>query len=208
MSGTSQRADRLPFFRDHFVCSGDVHLPLPVGSYTFEIERGSEYLPRSGSADVSANATNKVAVQLERLVDMAAEGWWSGELHVHRPLQDIPLLMQAEDLHVAPVITWWNNQNQWANQKPPDPLLVKFDNNRFFHAMGGEDEREGGALLFFNLPHPLPITGADREFPSPMTFVEQVRKGTKRLDRYRETVLVGCASLVGERTGRFHRTRQ
>ena len=175
-SGKAQRADPLPFFRDHFVCSGNAQLRLPVGSYTFEIERGPEYLPRSGSADVRADATNKVAVQLERLVDMAAEGWWSGELHVHRLLQDIPLLMQAEDLHVAPVITWWNNQNQWANQKPPDPLLVKFDSNRYFHVMGGEDEREGGALLFFNPPHPLPITGADREFPSPMTFVDQARK--------------------------------
>jgi len=72
-SGKAQRADPLPFFRDHFVCAGNAQLRLPVGSYTFEIERGPEYLPRSGSADVRADATNKVAVQLERLVEVQAK---------------------------------------------------------------------------------------------------------------------------------------
>jgi hypothetical protein len=55
-------------------------------------------------------------------------------------------------------------------------LLVIFDANRCFHLMGGEDEREGGALLYFNLPEPLPITGASREVPSPMEFLELARR--------------------------------
>ena len=94
----------------------------------------------------------RVEYQLERLADLAAEGWWSGELHVHRPVEAIELLMRAEDLHVAPVITWWNKNNLWDDQEavPADPL-VRFDGNRFYHLMAGEDEREGGALLYFNL---------------------------------------------------------
>src|SRR5437879_5633083 len=84
--------------------------------------------------------------------------------------------MQAEDLHVAPVITWWNNQNQWAKQPLPARLLVQFDRRRFYHFMAGEDEREGGALLFFNFPEPLAITGSSREYPSPMKFIAEARR--------------------------------
>ena len=39
--------------------------------------------------------------------------------------------------------------------------------------MAGEDEREGGALLYFGLKSPLNIETDDREFPSPMQFVER-----------------------------------
>src|SRR5262249_41270621 len=115
-------------------------------------------------------------VQLERLVDLAPEDWGSGDLHAHRPLSDIELLMRAEDLHIAPVITWWNNRNQWAKEKPPAIPLVRFENDRFYDLLAGEDEREGGALLYLHLPRPLPITGALREHPSPMTFVEEARR--------------------------------
>jgi hypothetical protein len=81
-------------------------------------------------------------------------------------------------LHVAPVITWWNNRNQWDGQKRlPDEPLTKFDGDRFYHVLAGEDERTGGALLYFNLPRPLPITGASKEFPSPLKFVTEARSG-------------------------------
>src|SRR5439155_11776441 len=116
------------------------------------------------------------SLKLDRMVDMAAEGWWSGDVHVHRPIQEIELLMEAEDLHLAEVITWWNNQNYWLNQSIPDPLMVRFNGNRFYHLMAGEDEREGGALLYFNLPRPLPIAGASREYPSPSQFLSQARR--------------------------------
>ena len=35
--------------------------------------------------------------------------------------------MKAEDLHVAPVITWWNKRNAWAEESPPEPLSAGFD---------------------------------------------------------------------------------
>ena len=39
---------------------------------------------------------------------------------------------------------------------------MQFDGDRFYHLMAGEDEREGGALLYFNLDEPLPIAGSQR----------------------------------------------
>jgi hypothetical protein len=84
--------------------------------------------------------------------------------------------MRAEDLHVAPVITWWNDVNTWSRQPQPAKLLTLFDSDRFYHVMAGEDERNGGALLFFNLERPLALVGSKREYPSPMTFLHQARE--------------------------------
>ncbi len=175
-AGKPQRAGKLPFWQDHFVCPGTVQLDLSPGLYHYEIERGPEYQAGTGSFTITANGKHTLAVRLERLADLAAEGWWSGELHVHRPLEEIELLLRAEDLHVAPVITWWNNRNLWNKQAPPDPLLLQFDGNRFAQVMAGEDEREGGALLYFHLRRPLAITGASREYPSPMQFLTEARR--------------------------------
>ena len=175
-AGKPIRPKGLPFWHDHFVCAGVAELDLAPGTYPYEIDRGPEYLLTTGALSVAESGGNNVTNRLRRLVDLTKENWWPGELHVHRPPADIELLMQAEDLHVAPVITWWNNQNAWANRLPPTNPVVRFDGDRFYHLMGGEDERGGGALLYFNLSRPLDIVGAKREYPSPMTFLAEARQ--------------------------------
>ena len=174
-AGRPQRPAKLPFWNDHFACPGTAGLDLPPDKYAIEIERGPEYELHTGSLTLTAAGT-KHTVELKRLVDLPAEGWWPGDLHVHRPVGDVALLMKAEDLYVAPVITWWNNRNAWDRQDPPADPLVKSDGNRFYHVLAGEDEREGGALLYFHLKRPLAITGASREYPPPLRFVEAARK--------------------------------
>ncbi|MCI0638554.1 MAG: CehA/McbA family metallohydrolase [Gemmataceae bacterium] len=176
-AGKPQRADKLPFWRDHFVCAGDAALDLPPGKYRYEIERGPEHDRVTGTADVRPDAPGFVKAQLKRIGNLAALGWHSGDLHVHRAPADIPLLMQAEDLHVAPVITWWNKQNPWAEKPLPEPALVRFDGNRFYHLLAGEDERGGGALLYFHLKKPLAIAGAAKEYPSSLKFALDAKLG-------------------------------
>jgi hypothetical protein len=163
------KAPELPFWSDHFVCTGKVSLALDPGKYTYEIERGPEYNSISNSillADKPVSVTNR----LRRIANLPSEGWWPGETHVHRKPEEIPLHMQAEDLHVAHVITWWNNRRNINTTAPP---LVEFDHNRFYHLMAGEDERGGGALLYLNLSKPFDITGARREFPPSVNFMRQ-----------------------------------
>lgn len=158
-------------WRGHFVIPGVATLELPPGQYKFEMERGPEYRIRTGNFDMKSGADDSTQVDMVRIADLKKEGWWSGDLHIHRPLEDVELLMQAEDLHVGPVITWWNNKNLWQEKGAPAELLHQFDGNRFYHTMAGEDERGGGALLYFNRKEPLPVAGAEREYPSSVKFL-------------------------------------
>lgn len=174
-SGKPLRAPVLPFWHDHFVCNGRVSLPLSPGEYVYEIERGPEYHSISNSITLQNGATLSVTNRLRRIADLSAEGWWSGETHVHRKPAEIQILMQAEDLHFAHVITWWNETNPWKDGNLPANSLTQFDRNRFFHIIGGEDERGGGALLYLGLPQPLNITGSKREAPSSVKFLQQAQ---------------------------------
>lgn len=174
-AGQTVNARGLPAWKDHFVCDGRVALELAPGVFRYVIERGPEYASVSGRLEV-AGAPLRVTNRLTRLADLAREGWWSGETHVHRPLADIELLMRAEDLHVAGVQTWWNNANPWRTNALPTNTIVRFDGNRFYDLMSGEDERGGGALLYFGLNQPLPIAGSKREYPSAMRFLNEARK--------------------------------
>src|SRR5262245_13744562 len=47
--GKPVKADKLPFWRDHFVCPGEVRLELAPGNYSYGIERGPEYQSLKGS---------------------------------------------------------------------------------------------------------------------------------------------------------------
>ena len=174
-----QRVAGLPFWRDHFVCPGEAQMDLSPGTYNYTIERGPEYRSVTGSVTMATGKPRSLTVALERIVDMAALGWWSGELHVHRAVEEMPLHLRAEDLHIAPVITWWNGRNLWRDRALPDSTLRKVDGNRFYDVMAGEDEREGGALMYFGLPRPLPLPGGRQEFPehpSPLDFVRMARQ--------------------------------
>lgn len=161
------------FWHDHFMIPGKVVLELPPGEYQFELERGPEYRVRKGYFILKSRDSDSEELSLPRFVDMKQEGWWSGDLHIHRPVADIPLLMQGEDLHIAPVITWWNDENRWDDKDLPEQPTIAVDKNHFYNVMAGEDEREGGALLYFHLPKPLPLAGSEREYPSPVDFLRQ-----------------------------------
>jgi len=174
--GRAIKPPGVPFWKDHFVFPGKIVLSLAPGNYTFEMERGPEYRIRTGYFIIKPNAADNKQVEMQRFVNMKNEGWWSGDLHIHRSEKDIPLLMQAEDLHIAPVITWWNKTNLWADKPLPNPALKTAGTDRYYHLLAGEDERRGGALLFFNLDKPLTIESAKPESPSSAMFLLEATK--------------------------------
>jgi len=175
-AGEAILPDTYPAFKTHFTCEGTATLSLPSGSYTYAIEKGPEFTRASGTVTLEDNTPAKISATLQRIANMAAEGWWSGDLHVHRPPEDIELLMRAEDLHIAPVITWWNKKNRWQDRPLPANPLVRFDGNRYFHLMAGEDERDGGAFNFFGLDHPIDITAGERFYPCQAHYIPEARR--------------------------------
>lgn len=175
-SGKPVKAPRAPFWYDHFVFDGTTTLKLPLGNYTFELERGPEYLVRSGYFTINDFADDTKEVDMKRFVDMAAQGWWSGDLYVRRPPSDIELLMKADDLHLAQVVTWWNDRSDWSGHTVPKEPLVCFDKDRFYHLSAGGHARAGTTLLYLNLPSPLPVAASGDEYPPSMHYLQQARR--------------------------------
>ena len=172
--GKPVQVPRITFWKDHHTFDGQIRLSLRDGIYTFEIEHGPEYRVHRGNFVMNDGAKDTQQVLMRRFVNMAEEGWYSGDMHIHRPVKDVPLLIKAEDLYVAPVITWWNAKNLWQDELPPERLIQKVEDEgrtRYMHVLAGEDERDGGALLYFNLPNVFDITRANWHYPSSMKFL-------------------------------------
>ncbi len=156
-AGKSLKAPRVPFWHDHFTFDGKISLKLPKGDYDFTIEHGLEYAPQTGRFTMDNFSKDKKTFELDRFANMAAEGWWSGEIDIARPAVDLPLLMRAEDLHVATLITWPGREILLPSGFDPARTLVSFDKNRFVHVGAGIDARDGGMLLLLNLNKPLAL---------------------------------------------------
>jgi TolB protein len=71
------------FDRHYFHMDTEVELELPTGRATIEAVRGWQYKPKAVTVEVAAGATQTLAIQLTRLVDLSARGWYSGDSHVH-----------------------------------------------------------------------------------------------------------------------------
>jgi hypothetical protein len=79
---------------------------LPAGQYVFTAERGKEYLPVTEHVQVS-NAPVNVRLQLRRWINMAERGWFSGETHLHRTMDELRNVVLAEDLNVSFPLSFW-----------------------------------------------------------------------------------------------------
>jgi hypothetical protein len=143
---------------DHFVFSDKIVLKLANGGYEFLVERGDEYLEQRGHFEIQNFADDSKTIEMKRFVDMAKEGWFSGDLDVDRPEKDLQLLMRGDDVHVVPLVTWSNKKNPWAKQPLPKTAVTKFDGTFFNSLMGGELAVPGNTLRLFKLEKPISLT--------------------------------------------------
>ena len=157
----------------HFCCPGRFETAVPAGKGTLRVERGPEYVPFVADVEVRAGQKLQVPVELSRWIDMNDRGWYSGDLHVHRPVAYMALLLRADDLNLAPVLTHWNQQH--FATKPP--FLVEAPDQgvaapkpRAFHTLAQEDERAGGAIMVFGLEQPILLGGVTRDHPSGFAY--------------------------------------
>lgn len=93
----------------YFHTRGRAELTVPAESLTVSVWRGPEYRPAEARLAVRAGSTLTQRIVLERLANLPAQGWWSGDLHVHmnyggayRNTPDhLAFQARAEDLHVV-----------------------------------------------------------------------------------------------------------
>src|SRR5213596_3153645 len=92
----------------YFHTSGTADLTVPTGTVQVEVWHGPEYRVARADVTVPAGRVTKRLV-LERLANLPARGWWSGDLHVHMnyggAYRNTPAHLafqgRAEDLHVV-----------------------------------------------------------------------------------------------------------
>jgi hypothetical protein len=96
-------------------------IDLEPGEYEISIVRGKEYFPLSEKVVVGDQPLRK-KFRLVRWINMAERGWYSGETHVHRRIEELPNVMLAEDLNVAFPVTFWTVNAFEAPGLEPSPL--------------------------------------------------------------------------------------
>ncbi len=92
-----------------FHTRGEFTLQVPPGKLHLKAMRGLEYWPALADVEVIAGKPVDVALDLRRLTDTAAQGWYSGTTHTHMNyggnLRNSPenmiFMAQAEDLRVV-----------------------------------------------------------------------------------------------------------
>ena len=105
---------------------------LRPGKYQVIVERGKEYFPVAREVMVGRQPVD-VEFRLRRWIDMGKLGWYSGDTHVHRTLEELPNCMLAEDLNVTFPLLYWESQafaaprnspRSFAGQIEPKPIRV------------------------------------------------------------------------------------
>jgi hypothetical protein len=120
---------------------------LPPGQYTVEVSRGPEYRAQQRTITVPATKAHSESFQLTRWIDPAADGWFSGDHHIHaagcahytNPTEGVhaPDMMRhclGEDLKVGANLTWgpcFDYQKQFftgsVDKVSVYPYLLRYD---------------------------------------------------------------------------------
>ena len=85
--------------------SGEFQVSLPVGQATLNVVKGFEFFPQQVSVDVEEGEVTRLLVDLQRMTDMGARGWYSASTHVHanyggnlhNTLENLMMMSRAED---------------------------------------------------------------------------------------------------------------
>ncbi len=84
-----------------FYSDGEDTIRVPAGAVTVEVWKGFEYRPVRQVVTVAAGEARPVTLHMERTLDMAAKGWYSGDPHIHLNRRDETEAARALDLMAA-----------------------------------------------------------------------------------------------------------
>ena len=96
-----------------FYSKGAHEIELPVGTATIRAVRGFEYVPAETTVEIRPGVADEVEIDLKRFSNLAEEGWYGGDDHIHANYNDHEFITPedvltqtlGEDLNVANLMT-------------------------------------------------------------------------------------------------------
>jgi hypothetical protein len=154
---------------------------LPPGQYTVEYTRGPEYRKKSQKIEVK-DSPMEIAFRLDRWIDPAKMGWYSGDHHIHaagcahyeKPTEgvypkDMMRYILGEDLKVGSVLSWgpsWYFQKTFFEGKD-NQLSTKENLMRYDVEVSGFPSSHTGHICLLGLKEQdFPGTKRIEEWPS------------------------------------------
>jgi hypothetical protein len=157
----SMRMAAVPFF----YADGQFEIDVPPGRTTVTLERGFEHPLVTETVELQPGEVREVTLSSRRFLDAKANGWISGDTHIHwvtnawnvdLPLSDLAVVQRAEDVRVVNNLTLLHRTTTDAfikpSQAPVGPVLAHSD--RDYHIEMAEEYRNQnlyGHLCFLNL---------------------------------------------------------
>jgi hypothetical protein len=154
------------FFHQQVYRADGESVALPPGKYTIEYARGPEYRKRSQTLQITDNSPVTLTFRLERWIDPAKLGWYSGDHHIHaagcahyeRPTegvypQDMIRHVIGEDLKIGSVLTWgpgWYFQKTFFEGKD-NAVSTDAHRIRYDVEVSGHPSSHTGHLLLLGL---------------------------------------------------------
>jgi len=154
------------FFQPQVYRADGEILRLPEGQYTVTYTGGPEYLTREKDFIVDTKGPSEVEFQLERWIDPARYGWYSGDHHIHaagcrhyqNPAEgvlpdDMMRQVRGERLNVSSVLTWgpdYYYQKQFFSGHD-DPLSTPRQLMHYDLEVSGFPSSHAGHIVLLNL---------------------------------------------------------
>ena len=154
------------FFQPQVYRRNGEKILLPEGTYTVTCSMGPEYRAQTKQVKVSAAGPNEVSFAMQRWMDPAKYGWYSGDHHVHaagcshyqnptegvKP-EDMVRQIQGEKLNVGAVLTWgpcYYYQKQFFTGKD-NPLSAPGELMHYDLEVSGFPSSHAGHLVLLGL---------------------------------------------------------
>lgn len=171
------------FFQPQVYRTNGEHVYLPPGEYNVLFTRGPEYIPQQQKLLVPAGENSmRAAFKLKRWINLASEGWYSADHHVHAagcshyetPEQgvlpkDMWRQQLGEDLNLAAVLTWgpgWYHQKQFFTGNTSE-MSTRNNVMRYDIEVSGFPSSHAGHIVLLNLREDdYPNTKVIEDWPS------------------------------------------
>jgi hypothetical protein len=132
---------------------------LPRGEVIVDVARGFEYEPLRQTVRIEPGQRD-LTLRIERVADMASEGWWSGDSHVHfLSTPGAQLEQRGEDLRVVNLLqTQWGalftNTEDFSGR--PSVIGNGADGGGYVTYVGQENRQHAlGHMVLWNLKEPV-----------------------------------------------------